>query len=323
MDPSRVVDRVFSHREVLSCDPIHHGNRKQTSVVDFAEQQSVVVQTATDIESLRSEAAVTAAIGNATAVPVPTVLGGGVIDETAYLLTEQVPGQNLHDRFARLATADRQTVVKHFGRSLGEIHAAYSFDACGDVLPVGQEWKRPLWPTDAAVAELDVCGAVGPQTWLRDVCLDAVERLPAAFDAETRRLRKRLLSSTGDTLPQPHKPVLFPWDFRPGNALIDADGLTAMLDWEAPKAAPAALSVAKAEYLIADWYVETPAAERNAFRAGYEAVRSYPAIAPIHRVLAVIMSAVDSTGTVTNPMYPELDRPQAIEFHRAALASHL
>lgn len=146
--------------------------------------------------------------------------------------------------------------------------------------------------------------------------------LRTKFEPEARRFRKRLSTGTLRTDDEADA-VLFPWDFRPGNVLIDADGLAALVDWEAPMAAPAALSVTKAEYLVADWYVEHPAAEHEAFRAGYEAVRPYPEIPPVVRALAVVLTAVDSMGTVTNPMYPELDHAQAVTFHRSALASWL
>ncbi|UIP00356.1 hypothetical protein Hbl1158_03015 [Halobaculum sp. CBA1158] len=39
--------------------------------------------------------------------------------------------------------------------------------------------------------------------------------------------------------------------------------------------------------------------------------------------LAAADTAVDSIGAVTNPMYPELDRKAAVEFHRAALSRTL
>lgn len=320
MDASRVAERVFPEQQVHSSDQIHEGNRKQTSVVEFVDRNPVVVQIASDIDPLRSGAAVTAVIDNTTSVPVPTLLGGGVVDGAAYLVTEQVPGANLHERFSRLSAGSRRTIITQFGRFLGEIHATDSFDACGDLQPTSHEWTRPVWPTDTADPELDVCDAVDPETWLRDTGMNAIERLPPAFDPEARRFRKRLSAGTVTT-DDSTSAVLFPWDFRPGNALINDDGLAALVDWEAPMAAPAALSVAKAEYLVVDWYVEQPTADHEAFRAGYEAVRPYPDIPPLVRTLAIVLSAVDSTGTVTNPMYPELDRSQAIRFHRSALAA--
>jgi hypothetical protein len=113
---------------------------------------------------------------------------------------------------------------------------------------------------------------------------------------------------------------LFPWDLRPGNAVVADGRVTAVLDWEAPMAAAPALSVAKAEYLVAGWYADHPEPLRTAFVEGYETVRDYPAVRPVHRVAAVTDSAVDSTGAVTNPGCPELDREAAVAFHRETLA---
>jgi hypothetical protein len=325
MEPRRIVEHALPERRVVSSDPVGRGNRKTTTSIECAEQRPVMVQTATDIDALRSEAAVTAAIDSATTVPVPTVLGGGVIDGTAYLLTEQVPGENLHERFAGLPAADRSAIARSFGRFLGEIHDASRFEGCGDVRPTGERWDSEEWPVGATPPRLDVSAAVDPEPWLVAYGTAAVERLPPAFDPVARRLRTRLREPpvAADGGEQRTQPVLFPWDLRPGNALHDERGITAVLDWEAPLSAPAALAVAKTEYLVADWYVDSPAAEREAFRAGYETVRPYPTISPVTRAVAIATSAVDSTGAVTNPGYPELDREAAIEFHREALANCL
>jgi len=104
-----------------------------------------------------------------------------------------------------------------------------------------------------------------------------------------------------------------------GTVRIADDDVTAILDWEAPLAAPASMSVAKAEYLVADWYVTEPESLREAFRSGYESVRPYPSIPTTHRVAAIANTAVDSSGDVTNPGYPELGREEAVAFHRTAL----
>jgi hypothetical protein len=120
-------------------------------------------------------------------------------------------------------------------------------------------------------------------------------------------------------------PRLFPWDLRPGNALVTDGCVAAVLDWEGPLAAAPALSVAKTEYLVADWYVGNDAAEslREAFRAGYESVRAYPRVGPAHRVAAVASTAVDSRGAVTNPEYPPVPRADAVRFHLQTLQTLL
>lgn len=72
----------------MTCDWIPHGNRKQTSIFDFAGQQPFIVQTSMDIKVLRSDATATATTRNTTLVPLHTFPGGGMIDETAHLLFE-------------------------------------------------------------------------------------------------------------------------------------------------------------------------------------------------------------------------------------------
>ncbi|MFC6795521.1 hypothetical protein ACFQFH_15805 [Halobaculum halobium] len=190
--------------------------------------------------------------------------------------------------------------------------------------PTGEEWAADEWPTETGVSALAVHEHTEPVAWIRDYGRAALDRLPPAFDAVAARIRRRLDEAAADAVRdaagRASEPVLFPWDLRPGNALVDEGGVAAVLDWESPMVAPAALAVAKVEYLVVDWYLDDPSAERAAFRAGYETVRRSPDIDPLSRALAIADSAVDSTGTVTNPMYPELDREAAISFHRTALA---
>jgi hypothetical protein len=200
---------------------------------------------------------------------------------------------------------------------LAALHEAFAFDGYGPLAVAGgdangaDEWRDEGDPAAGFVAER----ADWPD-WFDGYATDAVERLPAAFD----NLRERLVACVADAPEDPAPPArLFPWDFRPGNALVADGDVRALVDWEAPLAAPPALSVAKAEYLVADWYVGGAAPLRAAFRAGYERERPYPDPDPTHRVAAVADSAVDSRGVVTNPRYPELDRADAVAAHRAAL----
>jgi len=324
MDARTAVDRALPGRRVASVSPVHRGNRKTTAVVEFAADPPVVVQTGGDVDALRSEAAVTMAIDDATSIPVPTVLAGGVVGDGAYVITELVRGDDLHERFATLDPGRRREIARSFGRYLGEIHAATTFERVGDVGATGEAWAGEEWPTEARVSTLAVHTHAEPVAWLERYGRAALDRLPPAFDAVAARIRRRLDEAASDAVPNAAggnvEPVLFPWDLRPGNALLDEDGVAAVLDWESPMAAPAALAVTKVEYLVVDWYLEDPCAERAAFRAGYESVRRYPEVDPLARALAIADTAVDSTGAVTNPMYPELDREAAIRFHRDALA---
>jgi len=185
--------------------------------------------------------------------------------------------------------------------------AAFPFGGCGEVGPATS-------PGDALTAPSTDCSQ-----WLAEYGRRSVARLPDEFDD----LRPKLLNYVEDAAVDAVTPRLFPWDLRPGNALAADGTVSAVLDWERPMAAPPALALAKAEYLTADWYVDDPAPLRTAFRAGYEGVRSLPTVAPVHRVVAIADSAVDSRGAVTNPGYPERDRQASVEFHRGALASAL
>lgn len=280
--------------------PIGRGNRKRTAIARFGNRGPIVVQVCAEQSWLRTEAALLEAVRRRTFVPVPPVLTAGTHEGIAYMLTAYVAGDDLHRRFTAVDHETRRGLARWFGKALARLHEAFAFESCGRlVLSEGRFGTRNReWPS-----------------WFRAYARSAIDRLPSAFDP----LRDDLSALTGHA-PTVDPPVrLFPWDFRPGNALLAGESVTAVLDWEAPLAAPPAVSVAKTEYLVADWYVDDPEPLRRAFENGYAAVRPYPSVRPAHRIAAIAESAVDSAGEVTNPGYPPVDTGAAVAFHRAAL----
>jgi hypothetical protein len=283
-------------------DVIGRGNRKRTAVARFADRDPVVLQVCDQPRWLETEAALLVRIRDHTDVPAPAVLAAGTVDGVAYTTTAHVPGEDLHERFATRSRERQRALAAAFGTHLGALHDRFRFDGHGRVEVVDGELRA------AGEDWLDWFVAYGER---------AVERLPGEFDGLRADL-EALFAEVPETRAPPAR--LFPWDFRPGNALVADGELAAVLDWEAPLAAAPALSAAKAEYLVADWYVDEPKPLRAAFVAGYERRRPYPNVEPAHRAAAIADSAVDSTGVVTNPRYPELDRDGAIAFHHDALA---
>ncbi len=285
-------------------EPLDRGSRKRTAIARFAERGPVVVQVCPEREWLRTEAALLRELRRRTFVPVPPVLAAGTHEGVAYTLTAYVPGDDLHERFVELDPETRRALVRWFGRALARLHDAFEFDGYGPLRFSGDRFTatRSNWVP-----------------WFREYARRAVDRLPTAFDP----IRDELDASVGEVPDACPTPRLFPWDFRPGNALVTDGSITAVLDWEAPLAAAPALSVAKAEYLVADWYVEDPEPLRRAFRDGYAEVRAYPSIPPAYRIAAVAESAVDSAGVVTNPRYPPVGTDESVAFHRDALIGAL
>lgn len=284
----------------LTIEPLGRGNRKQTVLARFESRQPVVIQLCRDRHRLRTEATVLARIRTQTPVPVPQVLDTGMAGPVSFMITAYVPGLDLHEQFTTLDRTSQRRIVEHFGANLAHLHEQIRFDKYGLLSVVDGELTGETqdWPG-----------------WLTEYAQTAIARLPSEFDPMRVRLREACSVGPDSESPSAH---LFPWDFRPGNTRVADGEITAILDWETPMAATPALSVAKAEYLIADWYVDDPDPLRTAFTAGYESVRAYPDLQPIHRVAAIADSAVDSNGRVTNPGYPELNRERAIGFHRQA-----
>jgi aminoglycoside phosphotransferase (APT) family kinase protein len=300
-----VVEAVFPDRTVESTSVSTIGNSKRTVAVWFENSDPVVVQCSTE-NSLRTEGELARAIRNRTNVPVPEVLGIGTHGGTSYVISERASGENLHGRFAGLDRPIQERITRVFGRHLAELHEAFSFEGFGGIACTS---------TDDGTA-FRASGAADFGTWFRHYAREGIEALPSDFD----RLREELHRAT-ESIPDPASgdSVLYPWDLRPGNALIQDDDLSAVLDWGDPLAAPPGVAVTKSEYLTTDWYVADADPLRAAFREGYESVRPYPEVPSIYRLVAVLRSAVDSNGVVTRPRYPEWTGERAVEFHRSRL----
>lgn len=290
-------------RRPTTVEKLGRGNRKMTRLVSFESGESVVVQLPAggDGTGLRAGALVLRAVRERTGVPVPAVLADGTIDGTDYLVTERADGEDLHERFAGLDPDTQRHLARTFGRHLAAVHDAFAFEGYG--------------PLDAVDGGLKPC-ETGWEEWFVSYGRAAVGRLPPAFGGLRDGLGELLAAPPLD--PDPPA-TLFPWDFRPGNALFHEGELTAVLDWERPFSAAPALSVAKAEYLVPDWYVDDPTPLRAAFRAGYGSLRPVPNVRPVHRAVAIAASAVDTAGVVTRPSFPERDCEGAVAFHRRAL----
>ncbi|MGM0448462.1 MAG: phosphotransferase family protein [Methanobacteriota archaeon] len=314
----RVRDRALAETRPgatpVSVEPLGRGNRKQTEAVRFEAASPVVVQCSRTPTATRTEAAVLLAVSELTDVPVPRPLGEGVVDGTGWLVTPLVEGRNLHEAFVDLGPTDRRAVTGAFGRYLASLHEAFRFPGCGRLAVDGATGAESVLGRDPALSVRDPADA---ETWLRRFGERHAARLPDDFDDLRGRLCEALREPTGSET----DPRLFPWDFRPGNALVVDSAVTAILDWEAPLAAPRGVSVAKAEHLVADWYVPASEADRlrQAFREGYESVAPLPRVKRAHRAAAVASAVVDGEGAVTNPRYPPVDRDAAVEFHRRAL----
>jgi aminoglycoside phosphotransferase (APT) family kinase protein len=343
-DVETVLVREFPGRAVTDLASPEGGNRKQTVLATFADGGRVVVQLA-PLAVVRTEAALTRLVGRRTSLPVPRVRTVGAIDDRGYVVTDAVAGEDLHTRFSGLSSDRQRAVCRTFGRGLAELHELCTLAGYGPVA-FGGDWDAFVAgvrrgdeavapdsfevpdPDTAPLGGVDLPGRSATadwRAWFRTYADDALRALPAAFDDLRDRLTATVEEGVTESIPRSPPARLFPWDLRPGNALVDDGQVSAVLDWGEPLAADPALSVAKTEHLLADWYVDPPAnaALRRAFRDAYESVRPVPTVPTAYRVVAVAVSAVDSLGVVTRPHYPELTGDDAVAFHRARLLAAL
>lgn len=253
-------------------------------------------------------------VAERTDVPVAPVLASGTDRGRAYLVSERVEGRDLHAAMTSLEPGVATRIVRSLGRSLGRLHAAFPFEAAGRVVD-----------RDGALAVAD---PTDPRTWLRGYVERGLERLPPGL-ADLGPVVERLLGERLADLPADAPVALFPWDLRPGNAIVRDGRLAALLDWGEPLAAPPGLALAKADYLTADWYFEGERVEqvRAAFHDGYREATGLPAgywnRRPLYRVAAIVQSAVDARGAVTRPRYPMVGPEEAVAFHRERLQALL
>jgi Ser/Thr protein kinase RdoA (MazF antagonist) len=299
--PDEIVTAAYPKEAVESVETPAEGNSKRTEIATLADGRRVVVQSAAEPATLETETQLTREIAARTPVPVPEIIETDGRSSLRYRVAEYVEGENLHERFVSLSPPGRRRVARQFGRLLAELHEAFTFERFG-----------PL------AAETDGLAATGPRgraAWFESYAEAGVRALPSAFSD----LESALLAAVRDDAGGAVTPRLYPWDLRPGNAVVRDGEVVAVPDWEEPLAAGAGLAVAKVEHLVADWYVDDPAPLRAAFRDGYASVRRLPEPTRAERLTAVVRSAVDAAGEVTRPGYPELTGEAAVAFHRQRL----
>lgn len=326
--------------EVRATEPAPTGNSKRTVFATLANSRRVVVQYAPG-DTLATETALWRAIDARTEIPVAGILVAGetthpeTSERLSYVVCDRVRGLDLHTAFVELTPSDRHAVVRTLGRHLADLHAAFPFDGYGEV-------SR----TDAGGGIRVLDPTLDWRSWFDDYLEAGLAALTEA-DPRLAALAPEVRAAVDlDSLPARPPAHLFPWDFRPGNVVLDgtAGTVAAVLDWGAPLAADPALSLAKATYLTTEWYVpeddrrrpsartsgdaarpdpDTAARLREAFRDGYADRRPVPEVPRAYRLAAVVRSAVDSRETVTRPGYPEREGAAAVAFHRDRLRSLL
>ncbi len=299
------IGSAFPSVSVASIERPAEGNRKETAFVTLADGRRVVVQLSDDPVALRTETRLTREVADRTTVPVVNVVADGVLEGRGYRVTERVEGENLHERFVSLSDGARRRIAGRFGEVLGELHDAFEFERFGPI-----------------VAADDGLRATGPAVfgaWLDRYTEQGVEALPDAV----ADLEGPIREAVGSSPARSPTPRLFPWDLRPGNAVVDGGEIAAFLDWGEPLSGSAGVALAKLDHLVADWYLEDGSELRTAIRDGYREARPIPDIGRGERVAAIVEAVVDSDGAVTRPGYPERTGGEAVAFHRERLVSAL
>lgn len=308
-----IVADAFSDADPTAFTETRTGNNKHTVVVTLANDRQVVVQYR-DIKhgSLAPDARVTAYLDDRTGVPVPEVLASGRVDRHSYLVTRLVEGTNLHDQFESFSREEQLAIVETLGAHLGRLHERFQFDGYGSIAAANEHLTVPE-------------PASSWREWIESYLEAGLEAFTAPVEDLVTPIRTTVSNHLLD-LPDEPPAQFYPWDFRPGNVLVSGPtdpSIVAVLDWGDPLAADPGLSLAKSEYLIADWYADPELATdlRTAYYEGYRTTSSIPTNyfeqhRPIYRLVGITRSMYDSDGDITRPRYPMTDEATAAAFHR-------
>ena len=304
----QIVTRLRPDAGIEQVRPIGNGGRRETMEVQFRSWPTIIVQSAGSLDAAETELALLTRLDRETSIPTAPPIRAGQVGTQAWVATDAIDGVDLHGRFTSATPRVQRRLIRQFGAVLGEVHAMWESEHHGPVLTDG---SGGLYVGDPA----------SWTTYFGAYTAHHLSRLPAVFDDLRVELADALIAAPA--APGPAR--LFPWDLRPGNALCADDAITAIIDWEGPIATAPALALAKAEYVIARWYVSTDEGQKlvQSLHRGYETVRPLPAVAPAHRIATAMAAAVDSRGDVTNPGYPPVDDAAAVAFHRELLERFL
>ena len=281
------------------------GNYKATYRVALADDDVVYVLLGD--ETLRAEIALHRDLADRDVVPVPPVRASGCLDHRRFFVTAAAPGTSLTAAMADRDDVEITTIARTLGRYLARLHEAYTFSGHGTIEP-----------HDGSLVVADPADA---RTSLMDLLDQGLTELPPALADLRGQIPHHVEPGM---IPLDAPATLYPWDFRPGNMRWHDGAITGILDWGRPRAAPAALAVAKAMYVSLDWFEYD--AHRPTFLSGYRSVRPLtvdPTYWRLVSIVAIVRSAVDRHGAITRPYHPMSDEAVAETFHRRHLERYL
>jgi hypothetical protein len=382
-----VLDRAFRDRplpRIERTERIEGGNRKRTVRITVADGPDLVLQYVSgDPARLVTEGALSRAVAGRTPLPIPPIVACGTLGGGSYLLREWVTGTALSEVFGSLDPPTRIETARTLGESLGRVHTTLEFDAFG---PLASDTEVSAAAVGGGIATTDtvtiastagtaataggglavVTPAADWRTAFRGLVDDGLDAFHGPL-ADLEPAIRRALDAGIETIPRAPTPRPFPWDYRLGNVLVDGTDsgtgngtgpeLAAILDLESPRSAHREFSLAKAEYLLADWYDASVTnggfdsdisfgsvggapsvgngndgvggeAVREAFYSRYAEHLSIPDAywderCRLYRLGAIVRAAFDSRGAVTRPGYPLVDAERATRFHREHLRTLL
>ncbi|MFB6213995.1 MAG: phosphotransferase family protein [Candidatus Nanohaloarchaea archaeon] len=184
--------------------------------------------------------------------------------ENAFYVMERLEGRNADSVRDEMSERQLELVLRQYGRILGEIHSAHSFEGYGMLAGEAGE----LRVEDAA--EIWPCALEGStDSWIERI-EDGWENVEIGRPSE-EEIRATVPGDPGASLAH--------MDNRLDNLLVKDGDITGFLDWSHPETADPEYDLYTAEYLLIDWdlsFREEPVDHekmREALFSGYEEAR--------------------------------------------------
>ncbi|WP_458185508.1 phosphotransferase family protein [Haladaptatus sp. NG-WS-4] len=250
----RAVTETFPDATVTEVSPFDRGKNEVYSLRierDSTRREAVLkIGTATDDAAFRVEPDLLRLVARRTSIPVPRVLGSdsGEVLGVPFFIMERVDGVNLELRPDELPPDVLERVCFEAGVHLGELHAAFDFDAFGPV-------RRDKSGTVHVASEFDSW----PELFETAVKANADQLTETRFSDLVPRL-KSLAETASSRLDGEFDPVLMHHDYRLANLLLDSDAVAgnwdggtvtnAVLDWGEPATGHAEYELVQTEAVL-------------------------------------------------------------------------
>jgi aminoglycoside phosphotransferase (APT) family kinase protein len=184
-------------------------------------------------------------VADRTAVPVPRILvftKNPDLDVDPYFVTERVHGENLVESLGELSDEMFDSVVRHAGSILGDMHAEIGFEGFGNLKLEDDRLVVDNFSWDW-------------QQFFSDMVGEYIDRLEESPFEDLQSTAREHLENNTAVIDTNAVPRLIHDDFRPANVMFDGDEsepISSVLDWQFALAGDPEYHICRTEFLFID-----------------------------------------------------------------------